>query len=758
MSTDARALRLYLWSIAAAACALGLPGLARSEAGASAADAGDAVSLDEVVVTARRRAEPEFDVPASVVAISGSSLSASALTSIQDIVSFVPNANVTDNPNGYDTYVSIRGVTQSDVNAEANFGAYRNGIFDGGHRVNLGPQVDVSQVEVLRGPQGGLYGRDAVGGAVNIVYAMPAPGDTFNGYTTADIGNDRRERVEAAATIPLGDSVATRATVWYMDQGKGDYYNIYLQNYIDRSKNEGGRFSVAAALSPVVTALGTVEFEKSEGPSLLTYAPNGVANGIGVVSPDETPMTVQRDTDSRIDVNQLYTSAKLTYTASVGTLILQGSFKNYRDELTIDQDHTALQPSAGPLTLKEVADWSESIRQDFVEALWESDSTLPLSWQAGVSYFHEDFDLAHLITTTLDTAYLGAFGVPDIGDITGTAGLPNAGSSITTHSISGFVDVSYRITQQLAVTGTVRYSQDKESLNYSQGIIAGDTVPAYAQPITAALFGPQVPTFSLASDNTYSYTSPSVNVGYKVNPNINLYVLYSTGYRPGGYNTTVTNPAEIPYGQETARNYEAGIKTRWLDGRAALNLSVFHMDQKDLTIAQTDLTSDFNFSYLANVGKARTNGAELEAMIRPDTHWTGSLGVGYLDPRYSQGTVNAGTPSAIDLTGRYLSGVRPLTMNAQIDFRTPISPAMELFASTSVRRETGGAIGDDSTYYMAPLTLLNLSAGLTVAKNTRVTIYDHNATNKMVPQFLFNTGDFGTNIGRRYGVQLTQHF
>jgi iron complex outermembrane receptor protein len=246
---------------------------------------------------------------------------------------------------------------------------------------------------------------------------------------------------------------------------------------------------------------------------------------------------------------------------------------------------------------------------------------------------------------------------------------------------------------------------------------------------------------------------------YKFNPDTNMYAIYSTGYRPGGYNTSVTNAAFIPYGQESAENFEAGVKMRFLDGRAGLNFTVFRMNQKDLTVQQDDPTdTKFGFSYLSNVGSATTNGFELESMARLSKSLGASFSVGYLDAKYTQGTINAGTAGAFDVTGRELSGVRPWTLNAKLDFKQPVSGSTEFFGAIGVRRESGGAIGDHSEIPMEALTKIDLNAGLNFSKKTQLTAFIHNATNQQVTLFRFTNGAVGTNIGRRFGIQLTHQY
>ena len=172
-------------------------------------------------MTAERRAEPLFNVPATITAISGDQLQNLGITSMKSIVEMVPNAVLPDDPENFETYINIRGVHQADINAEPNFGLYRNGIFAGGERANLGAQIDVDNVDVLSGPQSGLYGRDAVGGVVNVNYKTASTSDPLGGYAIASYGNWERSELQGAVNIPLTDNFAVRATGWWINENQG---------------------------------------------------------------------------------------------------------------------------------------------------------------------------------------------------------------------------------------------------------------------------------------------------------------------------------------------------------------------------------------------------------------------------------------------------------------------------------------------------------------------------------------------------------
>jgi iron complex outermembrane recepter protein len=704
-----------------------------------------------IEVTARRRLESQLEVPASVSAISGETLRATGATGMEDMIALVPNANMTENPRGFDTYVSIRGMRQADVGAEPNFGMYRNGIFAGGHRINLGSQIDVERVEIVRGPQGGLYGRNAVGGAVNVIYRMPKPGEDTGGYVALGLEN-KATRVEGAATVGLGERAAMRGAAWSTEQRKGDYYNVTLGEEIDRAKDRGLRLSLAAAPGAGLDAMLTLEASKADTPALRTYAPRGVANGPVARSAPETRRTVQQDTASRNDVEQQYLAGRLGWTMGGGTLSLLASVRDYQLVAVQDQDQTALPLNSGPLALRQVLRRQEDIQQRYLELLWESDATQALSWRGGVSYFDEDFGIGQTVSTDLDTALLGFINVPNVGVIGGSANLPQAGSATSVKSWSGFADVRYAFTPEVAATVTVRRSVDRQTLRWRQGIDPS------SHPIGVLLFSSVVPDFELNARDTYSFTSPSAGLEFKLAEGTHGYVQYGTGYRPGGYNTSVTNPDFIPYGQESARNLEAGLKTQFLEGRGALNLSVFRMDQKDLVVQQDDPgDTQFGFTYLANVGKARTTGFELELLGTLSSAWRTSFSVGHLRARYTEGSINAGTPDAVDVTGRDLQGVRPWTVNLRADYRGTLA-GRELTAGVSVRHETGGAIGDLSDIDLADYTRLDLYVGLRFAPRTQLNVFVRNALDEQIEVFRFVNGAVGTTQGRRFGIQLTQRF
>ena len=721
----------------------------------STADATDADSAatsgsnEEVVVTARRRSETLFNTPATVTAVSGGTLRKLGASSVESIIQLIPNAIIPEDPQGFNTYINIRGIRQVDPQAEPNFGVYRNGIYAGGQRTNMGSQVDIERVEVLRGPQGGLYGRDAVGGAINLVYATPT--DEFGGYASFDYGRYQRSELQGAVNLPISDTFAIRAAGWYFNQNKGEFYNITRNEELERTKDQGARLSAKWDVSPDLSVTWIAEYEKTDTPSAITYAPNGVTSLGGIKSPAETPRTVRRDSPLRVDTRQYYLSQDVKYDAgSAGTFDLLLAYRNYKLASTEDQDYTALPPTAGPFTLQQTLFRNEAIENVYGEIVWSSPQDQALTWVAGLSYFHERFDFSRVIQTNLDFSSLGFLGLPPIGVQTAYGNLPGPESYIETDAFSVFADFDYAVSDKFSLTASLRWSSDKKKLNYSQYI--SGTQPTL--PLFQLLFASSLPTFALQDDPTFDHFSPSVGFRYKMNDNVNFYGLISDGFRAGGFNTTSTSPALIPYGPEKATNYELGVKTQWYDGNLGVNLAVFYMEQSDLLLRETDpvVPNPFFFDYLRNVGDSRTYGVELEVYARLADWLTAAGSVGWLDPKYTDGTAYT-----IPLEGNQIQFTRNWTYNIRLDADIPVGGDVSIVGTLNYRGEHGGYMDDRELERYEDLDLLDASAGVAFG-DTRLVAYVDNALDNVIPQFEFSVGAVTLSRGETYGVRVSTDF
>lgn len=708
----------------------------------------EADSEDTIIVTARRRGETLFDAPATITAIGQDTLRRARIDDISSVIDLIPNAVIPDDPQNFRTFINIRGVRDIDPQSEAPFGLYRNGAFFGGTRSNLGSLIDVEQFEILRGPQGGLYGRNAIGGAVNIVYATPK--DEFEGFAGATYANFDRVELEGMVNIPVAETFAVRAAGWVFNQDEGEFFNIALDREVDQFEDYGGRLSARWDIAENLKWTVIGEYQEAEGPSNRVFAPDGAFQASPVPFPiqgaPETPRTIQRNVANIGGFEQFYVSSDVELATNFGQFNLIASYRDYEYNSVEDQDFTGLDPLDGPGVLDQRLERDEDVSSTYVELLWTSPDDQSLRWVAGLSYFNEEFDFARLLPVTVN---LTPFGIP-VGVQTAFTALPGEGSELNTESLSAFVEFTYDLTDRIDLIASVRWTEDDKNLDYSQFNFVEDPSLDFIVPI---LLDVNTPPFDLVSEPSFVNWSPGGGIRFEANENINLYALVNTGFRAGSFNTTSTNPAFVPYQEETAINYEIGAKTKFANGRATANIALFRMDQNDVLLRLDDPADVFfNFTFLDNVGESTTWGAEVELTAEVTDWWTGSLSVGWLDTELtSTDAANAA------LLGNAIPLTRDATFNLRQDIRYPIANDWSALAYLNARWELGGHLDAANMVDYEGLEMLDLGVGVENGRY-RVIGFVDNAFDDTVTTFQFASGAQTLTLGRRYGVELSFSF
>ncbi len=762
--------RIKAWLMASACLAIGMaaqPALAADAAASASAADGGAATVESITVTARRKPETLFNVAAPVTVVSGETLKAFDISDIITVMNLVPNAVVPTNPDNYVTYINIRGIQQVDAQAQPNFGIYRNGMYAGGERPNYGPLFDVDRIEVNSGPQSGLYGRDAVGGAINVIYATPS--SKFGGYLTAGYGNWDRTEIQGAVNLPVSSAFAVRLAGWYENQAKGELYNTYLNTYVDKNREEGLRLTAKWQPTKDLSVLWMAEYANNTGPSIQTYAPNGIGALITVSAP-ETPTSISRNTPNVNHNHQVYLSQDVKYASSIGVFELLSSYSDYHLSDVEDGDQTSVDPAGGFLNTSLELRRHESVRNIYSELLWHSPPLGPVDIISGVSYFDQVFKFERQYTSYVDLNYLSGAGgntacaillsdptcpgvpggaFPALGVQSAIFEVPGGGTQVDTQSISAFIDGTVHLTKQWSLNATVRYTNDAEHLNFRQ--FATATGPG--SPYIAALLANIFPALSLVDKPSFHNVSPSVEINYRPTSELNFYALYSTGFRAGGFNTVTTTASLIPYGSEQAQNYEVGAKTLWLNGRLGLNLAAFYMAQNHLLTYEPDPIAppQFGFFYLANVGSAGTYGVEFTGVAQPTSWLSTSVTVGWLDGHYTGG-VSYGVSQA----GQPFQNTRTWTVNAEAQVRYPLTEGFALISGINYHVETGGVLDIPTLPWP---TLNRLDATFGVAHNgLSVVVYVNNAFNSRPPDFVYGNGGTTLVQGATYGVRATAKF
>jgi iron complex outermembrane receptor protein len=540
------------------------------------------------------------------------------LTGAQSLLSNVPGANFANTSNPVTSEVSIRGTgTSRATAAESGVGLYRNGVYigggyQGGRTFSSADYFDPQRVEVLRGVQGALNGRNAVGGSVNIVSARPVQGRQ-TGFATAKVGNNEHYEGQLVVNQPLGEGLALRLGVDLMDQDKGDFYNPVINQYFDKQKSEIYRAQVAYENGPL-----SVNLLAEHGADLLPglmYAiyirpgtnaiyPYGVAD-------DKYNMHWSMPNTAKMRTN--YFEVVANYDLGFATVTATSALRERHSQNAFDRDGTSAafeaeveaaglvapgrsqsDPNLGGLSL----DFSRILYNDLHIAgvgggRW--------SWLAGAEYYDLN-DTAQLIATKTPMGATAAGRSPGTEQI--------ARIDFTSWAIYG--SLGYDLTEALNLTVEGRYTKDDKSID-SQRLDLGTGLPS---GVGFAFTDGRV------SDNL-SYTA---TLAYKVAGWL-TYAKVGTAYRAGGFNLGLGDPRapkEIPatFGDEDSTSYEVGLKGN-LTPNIYINAAAYRTYVDDLLV-QTDngcfigstVCPTQRTNYIYNAGKAKLTGLEAEATGR----------------------------------------------------------------------------------------------------------------------------------------------
>lgn len=602
--------------------------------------------LQEIVVTAQKREQNLQDVGISVAALSADDLKSMGVSSVDQLGSMVPGVMIFQFGEEATTTITIRGVSQNDFadHNEAPVAVYQDGAYNsfiGGAGFTL---FDVDRIEILRGPQGTLFGRNATGGLVQVLSKKPT--DTFEAYVSADGGEYGLAHAEGAVSGPLSDTVSSRLSL------SATHQDGNVTNTIGRDKqgtsNASGRLQFDFHPSDELSLLLNVRGLRDDVKGTVAYKPkramfsSDVANGLvrdatdftqyqafcqgffgatpspgssdcfGLTDPKPSdPWTVAQDTPGVMDRKQYGTTATLTWKINPDVQLTSISDYVKLDRLYVeDTDGSALKLFN---FYSDVDSWqaSEELR------LNGSAAAGTFNWQAGLYYLK----IQHDILTGAD-ANTG-FGTPfDFF----TANLNDQ----TTRSYSAFGQVDWEFADQWNVTAGIRYVSDKKRITITASCLYDgcDTLGLTAPGIVQGTgFNEAVaPGLTERSD---SDVAAKIELDWRPIDGLLTYASVNRGIKGGGFNAAAISGIPIsyvPYEPEVLTAYEIGVKSSFLDKRAQLNTSVFYYDYENYQAFTLTGFSPFVFNT-----SATTRGAEVELRFLPVRSVDVSIGLSYLD-------------------------------------------------------------------------------------------------------------------------------
>ena len=661
----------------------------------SADPAAESSGIEEIIVTAQRREENLQDVPISVSAFNASEIAKKGLTDISRLEGLVPG--FTFGRSGVDARPAIRGVRTEnvDVNADTTIGFFIDGIYQSrSSQATLG-FVDLERVEVQRGPQGTLYGRNTFGGNISIVTAQPSVDEAMGGGDIT-VGSNAQIRVTGYVNAPLGDTVAIRLAGGY------EKSNGYVKNINPAGGNlfddDNTYFRAAIMFKPDDRLTATFKFDHASrggaGGSAFGYKLVGSYFYVPTNSAlfNATPVILNTRGGNRDGV----VDAPLTIDAGVPLFAPGNPYlidNDYRGSLDL-KSYSGTSNVAydfGPVTFKSITGYSD-FKTTRIQDTDFSGNQIGADYQfTSAKTFSQEVQLlsngkgpfeyvvgAYYFKDKLNGTFINEQFPQIIRNVTPNITRPKAGGFYSqlraeTRSLAFYGQASYALTEQLKLTGGIRWTRDSKDFQFANahailplvgaavdttaitlatgpipdssfGVMGGTTNCTYVTiPLPRPGFqclATNTTIFNGATFNTATFEKVTWRVGldYQVADQNLLYASASTGFSSGGFNGNQNAAARgrETFAPQVVTAFEIGSKNRFADNTIQLNLSAFYnrfsalQEQRQIPIGNTTL------SITENSGKARSYGVELEAVWRPVDALTLNASFAYLNAKYTQ--------------------------------------------------------------------------------------------------------------------------
>lgn len=741
--------------------------------------------LEEVVVTAQKREQSLQDVPIAVSALTGQSIAAAEIRDIRSLQLLSPSVNVTQSAAAYQTAINIRGIGTSGFNPglEPSVGVFVDGIYRSRTGSSIGDFNNIERVEILRGPQSTLYGKNSSAGVIG--YYTKKPEYEMGGVAEISLGNYNSRIASVRVTGPLiEDTLAFSLSANY-NQRDG-----FIDNPTkDIEVNDRDRWGVRGQLLWDPSDAVQVRFiaDKSEHREKCCAAPsffNGPTAPViaalgGTVTSPADPFDRVVNFDSKMQSNMDDQGFSMQIDWAVNDSMEFTSITGYRDfesDTDFDADFTNVELVRSQGNLTQI----EAFTQEFRLA---STGNQKVDWQVGAFYYDQDLHVEgkvhygnftrpffDILTGGAVSLVEGALGLP-----AGTFFAPGTGmiSEIfdsNSESIAVFGQVDIHMSDAFTLTIGLRYSdEDKTGIGVFNVVDPWAALPLelIVGPAFAAALAPtQIfpPKSDFNKSRSESEWSGNVILAWNMNDDMNSYASFSRGYKAGGFNLDRAAGDADPtfeFDPEFIENYEIGLKSRFWDGRAQVNVAAFYQDVQDF---QTTLFDGIRFN-LANAGSIDIYGVEFESQwqLTQNLHW--ALAVTYLDATYASYT-DAPCPiadprSVCDLTGAAKDDAPDWTYTTNMTWDQPIGNNLFAFVRGELyyRGERFTAGDNDPFSFVGGSTILNASFGFHNADETwEVRFWGRNLSDEEYPQITFDTviqaGSFSgyPNDPRTYGV------
>lgn len=694
---------LIMTIIASASGAWCLSAMATAAQAAEQAAEENSATLEEVIVTARKRAENLQKIPESMSVFSNVQLERSNVVTMRNFVDMTPNMIIRETFRSNETFLTMRGIASAQ-GALPPVAVVIDGVQVGANEFINQDLLDIERIEVLRGPQGALYGQGAIAGAINIV--TRAPTNELESYFKATYGNANSYRFAGSLSGPIvTDKLFARVSGYYKNT------DGLIKNRFGKRISFDEEYSVRGRLlyqGERLTAAFRASHTNGDGSccTLDRIRRDSNGNPIGVdnvTNPGASSNIIGTEDTTFNDV-----SLKLDYNYDGATFTSVTGYAFAKQAIYADLDYTS-----APIQIQDVS-WNNKVLNQEVRLTSSDDSRF--RWILGGFFQHrrEIFDVKVLGDQMAEPLpVLFAFI-----------------NEIHSRQWAVFGQADYDLTDKFQLTAALRYDHDKQ--DFENLLVDG--------------------TFR---DAAFHQLQPKLQLSYDWTENVMAYATWSKGFRTGGFDQ---NQA---FKNEVATNYEIGVKTTLLNGRMTANASVFHIDyaNQQLSFVVVDPTNAANtLRGVLNVPATDIDGLELEIAAHPTDDLDVSIGVGIANTSITSVDLTSpyASPSAV---GKQSPLAPPFTYNSAITYTYPLSGAMKLLLNGSYRRRGGYYFDLNNTIKTGTKNFFGGKIALE-GESWSVGVWGKNLTNSRAATRVAITGsDLRTpNQPRSYGVEVSFRF
>lgn len=728
-------------------------GLAMGAFAGDAGAAGPIVALEEIKVTARKIEENMQRVPVSLSAITGRALDMGYVNDLSDVAAIAPNV-IIDPTIGFSNAasISIRGISFQDV--EKSFdpavGVVIDGVYLATSSQALLDNFDIERIEVLRGPQGTLFGKNTTGGTVNVIRKRPGREMAFD--ASASYGNMDSLNLKAAADLPISSDKAflRLAANWKRSDG-------YLTNTANGEKLSGDDvFSLRGALlfdfgndwqaylnyDHISDRSDSVGLRNATMPTQMFSVPGLL--GINPLFPgfpaDEGPLDeVRSDFPNSAKYTTNAVSLEVTRNSDAYTLTSITAYRDVNEKVYFDFDAE----NASNFNSIRTQNHSQFTQEIRLASHW-SDT---YSFVAGAYYFWSEYDLLQQIDVLTDWVPCGVLPFPYTSLGCSQSGVADQ----TTNSYAGFVQGNVNLTEDLRFTLGGRYTDEKKSFG-----------------ITPIVWPPGA-LGSIRDKEDWSEFTWRTSLDYQATDTVFLFASYATGFKSGGFNGRAQTITSIgPYDPEKVRTFEVGIKTEWADRRVRLNITGFHNRYRDMQVEllRTAVGGTGQETVVENAASAKTQGIEIELQAVPTEGLSINANLGILDAEYKDFTADLGLGLGVtDNTALDLRRAPKVEYAIGATYAHPVGDAGQLVldASYSWRDDLHTTTQNLELGHRRSVGILNGSIGFEDADGMwDISLYGRNLTDEV---YIADGLAIGALVSvqtisppRQWGVQVGVHF